>query len=321
MANPPSFPFLFSSLPSSLPSGMCPTICSRHWCNALMDMYGNLDGGGYEKGFGEMEEKNVVSWTVVLDGVLKWEGSCSQSGNVVMGRWVHVYGLKMMGMEMDIMVETAMLDMYAKCGRIDAAIKVFKCMPRRNVVAWNAMLSGLAMHGRGRVVVEMFQQMIKEVRPDDLTFSCSKCLQSFWGGRLEEAETLINQMPISPNEVVLGSLLGSCNSHGKLQLAEHVLQKLIRMDPHNTEYHSLLSNMYTLAGKLDKANALRRVLKTKGIRKIPGMSSIQLRLAGYVPNLAAQVFPGSDGVEAGFSLEKEQALFSHSEKLAVCFGL
>ncbi|XP_039040712.1 pentatricopeptide repeat-containing protein At5g15340, mitochondrial-like [Hibiscus syriacus] len=48
----------------------------------------------------------------------------------------------------------------------------------------------------------------------------------------------------------------------------------------------------------------------------------RLQLAGYVPNLAAQVFPDSDGVEdAGVSLEKEQALFSHSEKLAVCFGL
>ncbi|GMI68473.1 hypothetical protein like AT5G15340 [Hibiscus trionum] len=418
-------------------------------CNALMDMYGKSGMvGDMRRVFGEMEEKNVVSWTVVLDGVLKWEGvsngrevfddmphrnevawtimivgyvgngfskegllllnqmlfhcgfklnyitlcsllsACAQSGDVVMGRWVHVYGLKMMGIEMDIMVETAMLDMYAKCGRVDTAIKVFKCMPRRNVVAWNAMLSGLAMHGRGRVVVEMFQQMIKEVRPDYLTFiavlsACSHSgmidqgsyyfdsLQSVYGitpkidhyacmvdllgraGRLEEAETLINQMPIPPNEVVLGSLIGSCNSHGKLQLAEHVLQKLIQMDPHNTEYHILLSNMYALAGKLDKANALRRVLKTKGIRKIPGMSSIhvdgqlhqfsagdkshpktqeiyimledmirRLRLAGYVPNLAAQVFPGSDGVEdGGVSLEKEQALFSHSEKLAVCFGL
>ncbi|MBA0758471.1 hypothetical protein Gotri_021463 [Gossypium trilobum] len=414
-------------------------------CNALMDMYGK--SGMVEemrRVFTEMKEKNVVSWTVVLDGVLKWEGvsngrevfddmphcnevawtimivgyvgngfskegflllsqmvfhlgiklnyitlcsllsACAQSGDVAMGRWVHVYGLKMMGMEMDIMVETALLDMYAKCGRIDTAIKVFECMPRRNVVSWNALLSGLAMHGRGQLVINMFPRMIKEVMPDDLTFiavlsACSHSgmidqgsyyfdsLQSVYGitpkidhyacmvdllgraGRLEEAETLINKMPIPPNEVVLGSLLGSCNSHGKLQLAKRLLQKLILMNPRNTEYHILLSNMYALAGKPDEANALRKVLKTKGISKVPGMSSIhvdgqlhqfsagdkshpktreiyimledmvqRLQSAGYVPNLSAQVFPGDD---AGVELEKEQALFSHSEKLAVCFGL
>ncbi|XP_007032614.2 PREDICTED: pentatricopeptide repeat-containing protein At5g15340, mitochondrial [Theobroma cacao] len=419
-------------------------------CNAVMDMYGKCGMvGEMRKVFGDMKEKSVVSWTVLLDGVLKWEGvrsgrvvfdempernevawtimivgymgsglcregfsllsemmfhwgfklnhvtlcsllsACAQSGDVLMGGWVHVYGLKMMGMEMDIMVGTALVDMYSKCGRVDTAVKVFECMPRRNLVAWNAMLSGLAMHGRGRVVVEMFPRMIEEVKPDDLTFiavlsACShsglvdqgSCyfdsLESVYGitpkidhyacmvdllgraGRLEEAETLIKQMPIAPNEVVLGSLLGSCSAHGKLQLGEHALQRLIEMDPHNTEYHILLSNMYALAGKRDQANALRTVLKTKGIRKVPGMSSIhvdgqvhqfsagdkshsktqdiylmldnmiqRLRSAGYVPNTASQVFSGSDGAEdnARDSEEKEQALFLHSEKLAVCFGL
>ncbi|XVE83748.1 hypothetical protein DITRI_Ditri16bG0111300 [Diplodiscus trichospermus] len=419
-------------------------------CNAVMDMYGKCGAvGEMRRVFGEMKEKNVVSWTVLLDGVLKWEdvrsgrlvfdempernevawtimivgyvgsgfskegflllsemvfrwgfkmnhislcsllSACAQSGDMVMGTWVHVYGLKMMGMEMDIMVGTAMVDMYAKCGMVDTAVKVFECMPRRNVVAWNAMLSGLAMHGRGRLVVDMFPRMTEEVRPDDLTFiavlsACSHSglieqgfyyfdnLESVYGitrkidhyacmvdllgraGRLEEAETLINQMPIPPNEVVLGSLLGSCNSHTKLQLAERILQKLIKMYPSNTEYHILLSNMYALAGKRDKANALRKVLKTKGIRKVPGMSSIhvdghvhqfsagdkshpktrgiylmlddmirRLKSAGYVPNPASQVFSGFDGIEdnAMDLEEKEQALFSHSEKLAVCFGL
>ncbi|XWS32903.1 hypothetical protein CRYUN_Cryun22dG0031000 [Craigia yunnanensis] len=160
-----------------------------------MDMYGKCGMVGEMRWvFGEMKEKNVVSWIVVLDGVLKWEDvrsgrlvfdemlewneiawtimivACARSVDVVKGRWVQVYVLKMMGMEVEIMVGTAIVDMYAKCGRVDTAVKVFECMPRRNVVAWNAMLSGLAMHGRGRVVVDMFPRMIEEVRPDDLTF-------------------------------------------------------------------------------------------------------------------------------------------------------
>ncbi|GLU11044.1 hypothetical protein SLE2022_278160 [Rubroshorea leprosula] len=419
-------------------------------CNALMDMYGKR--GMVDKlrrVFSEMKERTVVSWTVLLDATVKWEGvgkgrvvfdempernevawtimivgyvgsgfgkeafvllremvfncgfrlnyatlcsflsACAQSGDMAMGRWVHVYCLKMMEMEMGIMVETALLDMYAKSGRIDTATRVFNSMPQRNVVTWNAMFNGLAMHGRGRLLVDMFPRMTEEVNPDNLTFmavlsSCSHsglvdqgchyfdslepvygitpkiehyaCMVDLLGraGRLEEAENLIKKMPIPPNEVVLGSLLGSCSVHRKIELGERVLQQLIQMDPHNVGYQILLSNMYSLAGQSDKANALRKTLKTRGIRKVPGMSSIhvggkvhqfsagdkshprtreiylmlddmvqRLRLAGYAPNTTSQVFAGSDGVEGdtGKMEEKELALFSHSEKLAVCFGL
>ena len=69
------------------------------------------------------------------------------------------------------MVGTALVDMYAKCGRIHVAYKFFKKMPERNVVAWNAMLSGLAMHGLGRTALDMFPQMFKEAKPDDVTYT------------------------------------------------------------------------------------------------------------------------------------------------------
>ncbi|CAK7322962.1 unnamed protein product [Dovyalis caffra] len=419
-------------------------------CNAVMNMYVKCGlVGEVRRVFSEMNERNVVSWSILLEGVVKWEGlengrvvfdempernevgwsimiagyvgngfsregflllvemvlrlrlglnfvtlssilsACALSGDVMMGRWVHVYAMKEMGREMHVMVATALVDMYAKCGQIDMALAAFNYLPRRNVVAWNAILGGLAMHGRGEFVLDIFPKMIEEATPDDLTFmavlsACSHSglvdqgyhyfhsLESEYGitpkvehyacmvdllgraGCLEEAELLIKKMPMRPNEVVLGSLLGSCNAHGKLQLGERILQELVQMDQHNTEYHVLLSNMYSLEGKQDKANSLRQVLKSKGIRKVPGMSSIhvggqvhqfssggkshpltkeiyhalddmirRLRLAGYVPNTTTQVFSGSDGREDSTKEmeEKEQALFLHSEKLAFCFGL
>ncbi|PON96349.1 DYW domain containing protein [Trema orientale] len=419
-------------------------------CNAVMDMYVKCRMlSEARQVFERMEERSVVSWSVILDGVVNLEsvGSgravfdempernevawtimivgyvgngfiregflllgemvfgcglrlnyvtlCStlsasaQSGDIMMGRWVHVYALKTMEKKIDIMVETALLDMYAKCGRVDTAMKVFEHMPLRNVVAWNAMLSGLAMHGRGKAVLDLFPNMVNEAKPDDLTFTsllsaCSHsglveegrhyfhnlelvyditpkiehyaCMVDLLGraGHLVEAEVLIRKMPMPPNEVVLGSLLGSCSIHGKLQLGERVLKELVQLDPQNTEYHILLSNMYALEGKRDKANSIRHALKYRGIRKVPGISSIyangqvhqfcagdkshpqttevyttldelirRLRLAGYVPNTACQVFSHCDtGKSNADELEEiEQALFSHSEKLAVCFGL
>ncbi|CAL0317185.1 unnamed protein product [Lupinus luteus] len=421
-------------------------------CNALMDVYVKCGGlvGEVKKVFDEMEERSVVSWTVVLEGVVKWEGvesgrvlfdrmpernevawtvmlvgyvgngltkeafmlleqmvfscgfglnyvtlcsvlsACAQSGDVSMGRWVHGYGLKMMGWDMDVMVGTSLVDMYAKCGRIDAALAVFKNTSRRNVVTWNAILGGLAMHGKGKVAIYMFPCMVQEVKPDAMTFmallsACSHSglvdkglqffeeLESVYGirpeiehygcmvdllgraGRLEEAEVMVRKMPVPPNEFVLGSLIGSCYTHGKLQLGEQIMRELVHIDPLNTEYHILLSNMYALSGKVDEADSFRQILKKRGIRKVPGMSSIyvdgklhqfsagdkshpqtariyvmlddmicRLRSVGYVPNTSSQVLFGCSGRDdcTEEALEEvEQVLFSHSEKLALSFGL
>ncbi|XP_010258433.1 PREDICTED: pentatricopeptide repeat-containing protein At5g15340, mitochondrial [Nelumbo nucifera] len=376
---------------------------------------------GTQKGrrvFDEMPEKNEVAWTVMISNYVEngfsrealallssmlsclclelnhitlcsLLSSCSLSGDLTVGRWVHVYVLKTMKKEMHLMVGTALVDMYAKCGRIDAACRVFEGMSRRNVVVWNAMLGGLAMHGRGRAVLNLFPRMVAEVKPDDVTFvsilsACSHsglvdqgcryfhdlgpvygimpkvehyaCMVDLLGraGRLEEAEILVKKMPILPNEVVLGSLLASCSLHGKLQLGERLLQELVQINPLNTEYHVLLSNMYALAGRRDKADSLRQHLKNMGIMKVPGMSSIhlngqvhqfsagdkshsqikevytmldemirRLRLAGYVPSTSSQIFSTSEsGIDdADVQEEKEQALFNHSEKLAISFGL
>ncbi|KAL6136534.1 hypothetical protein ACLB2K_061829 [Fragaria x ananassa] len=406
--------------------GMARRVFEEMWERSVVSWTVILDGvvrwegvGSGRVVFDAMPERNEVAWTVMIVGYvsvgLVREGfallkemvfgcglglnyvtlcsflsACVQSGDVVTGSWVHVYACKTMGSEMDVMVGTALVDMYAKCGRVDTALKVFQQMKYRNVVTWNAVLSGLAMHGRGRVVLKMFPQMLKEAKPDDLTFTAllSACshsglveqgrhyfqnLEALYGvtptiehyacmvdvlgraGHLEEAETLIKTMPMPPNEVVLGSLIGPCSVHGKPQLGERLLQDLVQINPQNTEYHVLLSNMYALGGKKDKANLLRQGLKNRGIRKMPGMSSVyvggqvhqfsagdkshgqtaeiymklnemiqRLRVAGYVPNTACQVFSGFDNTDESIAdnlEELEQALFSHSEKLAVCYGL
>lgn len=368
--------------------------------------------------FDKMPERNEVAWTVMIaayieNGLTKEAfgllremlfesgfelnfvtlssllSACAQSGNVLVGKWVHVYALKMIEHEIDIVVATTLINMYAKCGRIDDAFRVFLVMRRRNVITWNAMLSGLAMQGKGDLVLDLFGQMIREVKPDDVTFTAilSACshsglvdqgrhffysLESTYGikpsiehyscvvdllgraGHLEEAESIIRGMTIPPNEVVLGSLLGSCSVHKNLELGECLIKELVQMYPDNTEYHVLLSNMYSLAGKNDEANYIRVVLRSRGVKKVPGISSIyvggqihcfsagdklhpqsqeiymmldemiqKIRLAGYAPDTTCQKFSGSnDGDYYGYGQEeKEQALFSHSEKLAVCFGL
>ncbi|XP_051140635.1 pentatricopeptide repeat-containing protein At5g15340, mitochondrial [Andrographis paniculata] len=411
--------------------------------NSAMDMYIKCGlMADAKRVFYETTGRSVVSWTILLWGVAKWEGleeahklfdempeknevawmimisryvengfveaaftllsemttdfglrfdsgslctllsACTQSGDVATGRWAHAYGLRSnMDAATDVRVGTALLDMYAKCGHIDYALRVFKCMAERNVVTWNAILGGLAMHGRATTVLEMFDRMVDEVKPNDVTFTavlsaCSHAglvdrgrevfhrLRSAYGmppsmenyacvvdllgrsGRLDEAEAVIRSMPMKPNEVVLGSLLGACSVHRKPELGERLVQDLIRMYPDNTEHHVLLSNMYASSGRSDKADSFRHDLREKGIRKVPGMSTMfvdgrihrfsagershpqiidiyamldemiqKLKSAGYVPDISCQILSGSGDEEA------ERALMCHSEKLALCFGL
>ncbi|OAY67341.1 Pentatricopeptide repeat-containing protein, mitochondrial [Ananas comosus] len=379
-----------------------------------------LDSG--REMFDRMPQKNEVSWTVMsaacVEAGLPREAlsllarmlfgdppvrnlnhislcsllsACSQAGDLTLGRWIHTHVTKtgVSDEHLLVMVGTALIDMYGKCGSINAARKLFDALPQRNVVAWNALLSVLSMHGLGAQVLQLFSVMTAEeprLQPDDITFvsvlsACGRsglvdqgrklfqdlvriygltpkvehyaCMVDLLGraGHLDEAEMLVRNMPFRPNEVVLGSLLASCGLRGKLELGKQLMQELVAMDPHNTEYHVLLSNLYTSWGMRNEADGLREAMKKRGIRKNPGVSYIEidghvhnftagdkshprtrevyamldeviqrLRHRGYVPDAAAQVSPISDG-NWDVREEREQALLVHSERLAICLGL
>lgn len=370
---------------------------------------------GLEKGknlFDKMPERNEIAWTIIIakhveNGLVREAftlltemmftfglflnstslctllSASTQSGDIVMGQWVHSFALKAnIDASTDVKLGTTLLDMYAKCGRINAALRVFKCMHTRNAITWNAMLGGLAMHGKGSMALDMFNEMLEEVKPNAITFTallsaCSHsglvdegrklfyslentfginpsmenyaCMVDLLGrsGYIDEAESVIRSMPMRPNEVILGSLLGACRVYRRPEVGARLRRDLIQMYPANTDHHVLLSNIYALSGKSDEADSLRKDLKDRGIRKVPGVSTMYikgqihqlcagdkshpqindiylmldemigtLKRAGYVPDTTSQILSGDDMNE-----EKERALVCHSEKLAVCFGL
>jgi len=61
--------------------------------------------------------------------------------------------------------------MYAKCGSIEDAWRVFDKMLSQNVVTWNAMVLGHVKCGQGQKALELFQQMQQQsVQPNSVTF-------------------------------------------------------------------------------------------------------------------------------------------------------
>ncbi|CAA6667394.1 unnamed protein product [Spirodela intermedia] len=258
--------------------------------------------------------------------------ACAQLGAMESGRWVHSY------------MSTR------KCGSLEDACAVFDGMPQKDVVAWNAMIVGHAMHGNSREALALFSEMLAAgLRPTDITFvgvlnACSHaglrhgllpkiehygCVVDLLGraGLVEEAYELAQAMPVKPDAVVWGSLLGACRLHGKAALGEKIAAFLVAAGEANSGTYVLLSHIRAAAGDWEAAARVRILMKDGGVRKEPGAAAMEVDgrlhefLVGDVGHpRSAEIYAE---LQALGVLHEEGAAAGgvHSEKLAVGLGL
>lgn len=94
-------------------------------------------------------------------------------------------------------------------------------------------------------------------------------------GDLQEAYDLIKSMPMKPDSVVWGALLGACSFHGNIELAEIAAGFLFELEPWNPGNYVILSNIYASAGLWTGVTKLRRLMKGGLITKAAGYSFIE----------------------------------------------
>uniref|UniRef100_A0A9I9DX71 DYW domain-containing protein n=1 Tax=Cucumis melo TaxID=3656 RepID=A0A9I9DX71_CUCME len=327
--------------------------------------------------FLEMEDAGLLPNEVTVVAVLV---ACADMGNLVLGRRIHDFSNRS-GYEKNIRVCNTLIDMYVKCGCLEDACRIFDNMEERTIVSWSAMIAGLAAHGQAGDALALFNKMINTgVKPNAVTFigilhACSHmgmvekgrkyfasmtrdygivpriehygCMVDLFSraGLLQEAHEFIMNMPIAPNGVVWGALLGGCKVHKNIKLAEEATRHLSKLDPLNDGYYVVLSNIYAEAGRWEDVARVRKLMRDRGVKKTPGWSSImvegvvhnfvagddthpqteeisqtwekllqRMKLKGYVPNTSVVLLDMEED-------QKEKFLYQHSEKLAVVFGL
>ncbi|KAG9155893.1 hypothetical protein Leryth_004145 [Lithospermum erythrorhizon] len=118
--------------------------------------------------FQEMHRSGYPSNDFILPCVTK---ACGIVGEVGVSEMVHCLGVKN-GFFSDVYVGSGLVDMYAKCGRIDEARRVFDEMPKRNVVSWSGMIYGYAQMGDDEEALLLFKCAVREeLVVNDFSFS------------------------------------------------------------------------------------------------------------------------------------------------------
>lgn len=326
--------------------------------------------------FCEMQSQNMKPDSFTLVSVIPALAELSVTRQA---KWMH--GLVIRNcLDKNVFVMTALVDMYAKCGAIRTARKLFDTMEERHVTTWNAMIDGYGTHGLGKDAVELFNDMQQgTIKPNDITFLCviSACSHSglveeglrffssmkedyglepamdHYGamvdllgraGQLNKAWDFIQDMPVEPGITVFGAMLGACKIHKNVELGERAAKKLFELNPDEGGYHVLLSNIYATASMWDKMAKVRTMMEKTGLQKTPGCSLVELknevhsfysgstihpqskRIYAFLETLgddikAAGYVPDTNSIHDVEDDVKKQLLNSHSEKLAIAFGL
>lgn len=289
--------------------------------------------------FDEVPKRDVVTWNAMISGyvlsglheqaidmfdemrhvgeqpdevtMLSLVSACADSGALDIGEKIHCSLLEMGAGDLDTVQGNALIDMYAKCGSIEKALKVFHGMREKDVSSWNSIIGGLAFHGHSKESICLFKEMMRiKIRPNAITFvgvlvACSHagkveegrgyfklmmneyniepnirhygCMVDMLGraGLLNEAFEFIDTMEMEPNGIIWRTLLGACRVHGNVELGRCASEQLLKLRRDESGDYVLLSNIYASQGEWTGVERIRKLMDDSGVKKEPGRSLIE----------------------------------------------
>ncbi|KEH43176.1 putative tetratricopeptide-like helical domain-containing protein [Medicago truncatula] len=252
---------------------------------------------------------------------------CTQIGALRQGKEIHCYATRS-GLGLNISVGNSLIDMYSKCGFLELGVKVFNQMMVKNTITYNTMISACGAHGLGEKGLKFYEQMNEAgMKPNKVTFisllsACShaglvdrgwllynsmvndygikpdmehySCMVDLIGrtGDLDGAYKFITTMPVTPDANVLGSLLGACRLHNKVELADQLTaEHIFQLNTEDSGHYVLLSNLYASGKRWEDMSKVRSLIKDKGLEKKPGSSWIQVGHSIFVFHATSIFYP------------------------------
>jgi pentatricopeptide repeat protein len=359
--------------------------------------------------FDSMKQRNVASWTSLMLGyveqgmgqkalqlfaLMKSQGlkpdsasfiaalqACGSLVSLNLGKQIHEEVIKS-GLLPNARVENTLIDMYGQCASVENAQKVFDQMPQRDIVSWTALMRAYGQSGDADKVLQLLEEMQRQgLTPNEITwtvvlFSCShrglieqglqifnemqkadskvmlseqvyNCVVDLYAraGRLDEAEQIINSMPMPANKVTWMTMLGACRLHRDTKRAERIGALLLEKYPQDAAIYVALGNTLASAGLWSEALQVRQIMEERRVKKTPGISWVEINGQVHRFMMDDQNHPEAEAVHgkwreiaerlasSGYIADtswvlhdveesrRKDLLCKHSEKMAISYGL
>ncbi|PIN00697.1 hypothetical protein CDL12_26805 [Handroanthus impetiginosus] len=296
--------------------------------------------------FRSVEAKNIITWNSIISGFAQWNSSgeatflfremlhtgikpnyvtlagilplCARVANLQHGKEFHCYIARRKEFHGYLLLWNALIDVYARSGRVSVARRLFDLLEKRDAVTYTSLIAGYGVQGDGKVAVDLFEEMIRsQIKPDHVAMvailsACSHsglvdqgqllfekmqiiygitpklehfaCMVDLFGraGLLKKAKEIILRMPYNPTSEMWATLIGACRVHGNVDIGEWAAEKLLELKPQNSGYYVLIANMFAAAGCWGKLAKVRTFMKDLGVRKDPGCAWVDIG-TGFSP--------------------------------------
>ncbi|OMP03534.1 hypothetical protein CCACVL1_02379 [Corchorus capsularis] len=305
--------------------------------NSLLKMYVGCDSiEEAQSVFEAMPSKDVISWTQMIHGHVKKGGyneglklfrrmisagikpdcftissilpSCGRISAHKQGKEIHAYLLRN-GIDMNLTVQNAVMDMYVKSGFIELASNMFMCMMEKDIVSWTIMMYGYSLHGQGGRGLDLFFEMEKDssLGTDEFTYTALlhacvtacrvdvgthyfNCIRAptvthcalmvallARAGLFNEAHKFMEEHQIKNDAEVLRALLDGCRIHQQVKIGKQVVEQLCELEPLNADNYVLLSNLYADCAKWDMVDNLKATIRDMGLKSKRAYSWIEFQ--------------------------------------------
>ncbi|PUZ60834.1 hypothetical protein GQ55_4G198400 [Panicum hallii var. hallii] len=284
-------------------------------CNALIS--------GYAKG-GLMEEALSLFAASIRNGVVPTEftfasvlGWSSCFGLMEQGTQIHCLVCKL-GFQDDVIVSTALTDMYCKLGLTRHARKIFRAVVAKDLVLWNTMLLGLLQNGRGKEALGIFRRMLKcGIQPDRITLFGALSACSLEGlvaealdiltlfkdtyrimpslehyacvvdvlcraGMLREAVNFVENKLLEFAAATFSNILEACIIQGNTGMAELVAEKMVMRKSRSSLPYIVLAHIYGARCKWEKMAGVWRSMENQRAKKAQSCSWLCIKNHIYV---------------------------------------
>ncbi|XP_028808711.1 pentatricopeptide repeat-containing protein At4g19191, mitochondrial-like [Neltuma alba] len=234
--------------------------------NAVLSMYANTGSTEcVETVFSEIHRKDIVSWNILISfhGIkgnimevsrifkemhggadFSWNiqtltlvlSAIAKSCSLSEGESVHCLVIKT-GLSDDILL-TSLLDFYAKCGKLERSVELFREIQYKSNIAWSAMMSGFIQNGHFMETITLFQQL-QATNPD-------------------------------PDPVIWRNLIDAYANLGALKLGKGVHGFLVKnlfngIEEDIAQLENSILNMYVKGGSISSARAYFGRLSSKDV--------------------------------------------------------